>query len=315
MKIKLSEEECINLYREIFKALKTLPEKDSEPRLVAKLVECLPEAIYNCAIPGYDVKSCGVFIHQSPKVTCRDFNGSSVELGDLLLVRTEKRNDKVVNRRAMLLQAKKIKGIPCDPDNKEQHHLYANWPTFKYTTPKDLKGKKRHITGLDIYEAAQYLLIAQGNACEITGRKTCHPFCVCGRCPLSIYLAFPTPGKLSHYRCFVSEFVELILGDAGKEFKSPPPKRIRKWDRVIDDLLHVARLRSKVMKGNRGRGAFFVSGNKEYAESLGLDVPQNNDNDNGSSGPPGDGSGDNNHGGISIFYIEVKNQTDNGIGG
>jgi hypothetical protein len=83
----------------------------------------------------------GVFIHQrpycrfnslgKPSITLKSGHSRHCELGDLLLVFT----DKPASRRvAALFQAKMAGGSwpPLQP-NPDQWELYTSWPTFRYT--------------------------------------------------------------------------------------------------------------------------------------------------------------------------------------
>jgi len=212
-----------------------------EPQLVANMIWHLPHHIDGISSQnGHQIRSSGIFIHGQPFVKCDEFpdpRPMSVELGDLLLLRTAVVNGVVSERRAMLLQAKKYRKGPVAPDNRNQQALYENWPTFEYvrSTPA-LNGKKRHLTGCDLYSAAKYLLIKDQRGCTpgCPALGLTYPLCE-GSCP-ALVTAHPTSPTLSNYREFKTELFEFILGDAGKAFVSPPPKRERNWDKVIDDL-------------------------------------------------------------------------------
>ncbi len=276
MKWSLTSVEYDEIYLSIHTALYNALSlhSTSEPQLVANLVWELPRAVNSISLPGvWSVKSAGVFVHAQPFVKCNCFpdpRPKSVELGDLLLLRTEVCRGQVTNRRAMLLQAKMVTHLPATPDNSNQHHLYTNWPTFEYVrSTRALNGKKRHVTGLDLYDASRYLLISD--------QRFRYPCCLqCWHIFTPQYCcantASPTAPELSHYRCFAMELVEFLLGDSGKAFVIPPPKRTRNWDRVIEDLIEVTSLRRSVFMRRaagtategRGQGPFlsFQSGNQ-----------------------------------------------------
>lgn len=95
----------------------------SEPQLVANLVWQLPKYINAASLSGSTkVKAGGVFVHARPFVACTSFpepKPASVEIGDLLLLRTLVVNKKVEEQHALLLQAKKA-SIPATPDNSNQ---------------------------------------------------------------------------------------------------------------------------------------------------------------------------------------------------
>jgi hypothetical protein len=266
-----------------------------EPQIVANLVWSLPRAINDIAnLAGWALQSSGVFVHAQPFVKCEDFpdsSSSSVEIGDLLLLRTEVHGTQVTGRRALLLQTKKVSGFPVKPDNENQLHLYATWPSFEYVrSTTDLNGKKRHITGLDLYDASRYLLIADH---VHSSPRYCHLIYPHHCCVLT---ASPTMPELSHYRCFVSELIDFLLGDAGKVFNTPPPARTRNWDRVIEDLINVTAKRVSVFMGRaagsttlaRGQGLFFLSGVQLANQGIlyGLLGDEHSLDENTNDGPP-----------------------------
>lgn len=190
--------------------------KDEEPQLVANLVWHIPAEIK--AIAGLQIKSAGVFIHQTPKVRSNTFKKhKSVELGDLLLLRCDKKGGQ---SRALLLQAKRVDGIPTTPDNADQHFLYGRQPRFEYVH-KPLERKFRKITGLSAYDGCQYLLINKSQG-------------VCGH---SIWVAHPSLPQLSYYCNFSKVLVDFILGFAGREYSRKPRVNGKNWDMVIDDLV------------------------------------------------------------------------------
>ncbi|MEI6513727.1 MAG: hypothetical protein WCO51_10720 [bacterium] len=261
-------------------ALKTPTQ--AEPQLVANMVCEIPNAI-NALKPlgSVEIKADGVFVHGQPFVEYIDLTNQSqrrVEIGDLLLLRTEVQNKEVIERSALLLQAKKNSGIHLKPDSN-QHYLYANWPEFKYVrSTSKLNGQNRKVLGMDLYNACKYLLIGG------------IPF-ICPRCPgcpgiHSCYFhsslpwhctltAQPSLPKLSLYRCFLNELISFVLGDAGKPFVFPPPNQTIGWDKVIWDLIDVTaeqaseymRRASSNSKSFRGSGdCFFVR--QQMAHSL-----------------------------------------------
>lgn len=73
--------------------------KSSEPQLVANLVVELPKRINQLALTGSGTLAAGgVFVHAQPRVTCTTFPAAepaSVEIGDLLLIRTFVINEQV----------------------------------------------------------------------------------------------------------------------------------------------------------------------------------------------------------------------------
>lgn len=293
-----------------------------EPQLVANLAWHLPDTINSLKLSkGLSVKSGAVFVHAQPLVTSQSFpdkKPESVELGDLLLLR---RNANGGNQRAMLLQAKKFQKLPATPGNQNQHHLYALWPFFEYTRSTEaLNGQRRHIFGPDIYDAAKYLLIADGTQSGCAKFPTCLSIgCGCFMSCLSSYClmtAHPSWPDLSHYRCFVTELVDFILGDAGKKFKAPYWND-KNWNKVIQDLTEITGARVSaymrrasgcLAKDNRGNTQAFTRGSKDVFSFLIEDWDKNIDQ---SEIPPEvpdnrNSDGDDERGGISIISFVVS---------
>jgi hypothetical protein len=246
-----------------------------EPQLVANLVSALPKYVNRISFSGpTKMKAGGVFVHAQPFVACASFpdkTKASVEIGDLLLIRTLVVNNKIEERRALLLQAKKDR-IPSTPDNPNQWHLYEQWPRFTYAAKSGrLTGKKRHINEPDMYEAAKYLLIGDDAARHHRRGMCCvdwpfrwlkHGPDICGH-----HTAQPTKPHISRYRCFVGELVEFLAGNAGKVFDKPA-SRTRGWNRVVHDLItETARAKTIFMgraaqtsiKYPRGSGVLFMA--------------------------------------------------------
>ncbi len=129
--MNLNKEQLKNVYISMSLAIDVALKKvrtQGEPQIVANLVFHLSTKIN--ALNLTSVKVGGVFIHAKPFVTCNSFPApppNSVEIGDLLLIRNGKRSGKIVEQRALLLQAKKVKEIPTKPDNPNQYHLYSQW--------------------------------------------------------------------------------------------------------------------------------------------------------------------------------------------
>jgi hypothetical protein len=246
----------------------------SEPQLVANLVWHVPNAINSVAWGGpTNVKAGGIFVHAQPFAASIKFPQKipeSVELGDLLLLRTLCRAGEVIERRALLLQAKKAPSLPAKPDNENQHYLYAHWPSFEYAKRSgELTEKPRSVRGPDLYNGAKYLLLAPESSTAVSECCWEYPFTLWDPkftcCRMST--AQPTMPELSHYECFTKELVEFICGDRGKPFVNPPPRRKRGWDKVMHDLIEqTAQRKSAFMKrasigsGKRGVCTEFVIG-------------------------------------------------------
>ena len=258
MLANLPRRDYSKLYQQVFKATyESFKEQyQPEPLLVANLVWHLPRRLNRLSLSGGTRIACGgVFVHAQPFVKSSDFPQStpaSVELGDLLLLSTQIVAGQVTERRAMLLQAKKANRIPTRPDNPNQLYLYTNWPAFEYvrSTPH-LNGRKRFLYEWGMYNAAKYLLIGDRHGIYPCFHWDCGPF----GCPCFSMTAQPGDPELSHYRCFCGELVDMILGNAGKHYTSPPPKWNRHWDRVIEDLTKVTAARTSKYMARASRGA------------------------------------------------------------
>lgn len=66
--------------------------------------------------------------------------------------------------------------------------------------------------------------------------------------------------ELSHYRCFFNEIVDFIVGDSGKKYIIPPPRKTRNWDRVIEDLTSVTAKRVSAFIRNASSGVSAARG-------------------------------------------------------
>ena len=274
----------------------------SEPNMVARFMYEIVQRVNS--IQPCSVRAGGVFVHASPLVSCGDFpraTPASVELGDLLLIRSELVNGKRTKQAALILQAKKTDRLPCAPDNENQYHLYSSWPTFTYARvgrcgqnqgQSPLVGKSRTIRCNDISNGTKYLLINNsdtgwGNFSCCTNHCCCLPS---GACDIAA-TAIATTNELSNYECFAHELVRFILDFGGKPFALPPERWSRNWDRVMEDLLtNVAKLTSiftgraaKQANSARGTGVYIFIDNLDARSCLiSRGVPCGSSND----GPP-----------------------------
>ncbi len=328
MKFKISHDDHRNLYYAIEKSLSEALKNpsQSEPQLIANMVWHIPRQIngFTLCKNGLNIQAGGVFVHQQPQVSCGNFPEAmpqSVEIGDLLFLRTEKRNGTVSSRSALLLQAKKISSLPASPDNKNQHHLYAKWPPFEYVrSTSALNGKKRYLTGPDLYNAGKYLLIGK-NSCCCLDWPFCHRFfhLLDHHCVLTAQPSYP---EISQYRCFLVELTDFILGEAGKAYHSPAPKRTRNWDRVIHDLTFMTGIKaseyirraSQRTSPSRGQCLSFLSGNFKVPDSLlclmGLSGQTENNLGSPPEVPPEYFRGDSSDGDGGVSVIEFIVSTD-----
>lgn len=324
MKFKISHSQYWGLKyaigESLFKALKDRTQR--EPQLIANMVWHIPQQINSLALhkAGLNIQAGGVYVHQQPQVKCANFPEAmpqSVELGDLLFLRTEKRNGKVSSSSALLLQAKRFRNLPAKLDNNNQHHLYAKWPPFEYVrSTSRLNGKRRYLAGLDLYNACKYLLIGEP-PCWCVDR----PFCDCivhflNNC--AVLTAQPSYPHISQYRCFFTELADFILGDAGKSYTSPPPKRSRNWDRLIQDLTDITGKRaSSLMRRassgtspSRGQCLCFLTGS--FSDSVSglksLSEAEHMSSDGPPEVPPPDYNDNSTDGGISIIEFVVSTE-------
>lgn len=295
--------------------------KLSEPQLVANLVCKLPKYLNAIHLSGTaKIKAGGVFVHARPFVTCDSFpelKPKSVEIGDLLLIRTLVVSGKVEERRALLLQAKKADCIPATPDNQNQWHLYEQWPRFTYALRSGgLTGKSRRIKEPDMYDATKYLLIGTD---QITSNKYCEewpfywPFLWPE--PSIHHTAQPTKPEISRYKCFAGELLDFLVGNAGKVFDTPRP-RTRGWDRFVYDLIDetakaktifMGRAAGGATKSERGSGIYVskFANKADYFLVAGIDDGE----DDNSNVPPevsDQWSEDGGGGGISIIEFVVE---------
>ena len=117
----------------------TLKNNLSEPHLIKILIDELVNNLNSIKNKKngnifFNIYSGGIFIHQRPKVkNIKNKNWKNgkgyVELGDLLLINTIVYELDIIQRSALLMQAKKgnINKI-ITPDNYEQLDLYTTWP-------------------------------------------------------------------------------------------------------------------------------------------------------------------------------------------
>lgn len=271
----LSLHEKLELYKAITDSLNKAFSNFSctEPQLIANLVFELPNHINGMKWRSEKIKitAGGVFVHSKPLVTCSSFpdtSSKSVEIGDILIVRTYVLRGKIEERRALLFQAKKVEKIPYNPDKINQWHLYELWPAFNYANGSgNLNGKRRHIKEMDMYDAAKYLLILRGDSFPCCYNDFCLSWPFCCLEYRTVYTAQPTRYLLSRYRCFTRELIDFLSGNAGKIFDKPAV-RSRGWNRVIYDLInetaraktiYMGRAANQPGKVARGNGLFFMT--------------------------------------------------------
>lgn len=261
----------------------------SEPELISRLTYELPKVLNSICLGNIRFESGGIFIHQKPYVknisNPNKWHRKYVELGDLLLVNNIVINNKIKQRLALLLQAKKSpinSTANIEPDNADQWDLYATWPEFEYVKNSKLRNQKRYIDCIkepDIFDGAKYLFI---NECRKFYR---YPFY------LSDYVANATK-PLSKFKPFYCELFDFITGNSGKIFNLDNVKNNgnKGWDKIIDDLISevssaslskgIARDFPNKEKLTRGQGILSLYGNFSNPASLfnRLNIVNNGDN-------------------------------------
>lgn len=180
---------------------------------------------------GVTISTTGVFCHQSPmvKFTLKG-KRERCELGDLLLIHSHTDKAGVVQRNALLLQAKmtepsvRKKAIP----KAEQHQLglYQHWPIITYDmSGGTLNGKKRLISPQSRHAGAQYLLIDSDRIFSTTPVPA-------GHYPMGIWMA-ETP--LFSSCSFGKVFFDFLSMASGRPFGEKATAQ--GWSGVIWDLV------------------------------------------------------------------------------
>jgi len=322
MKWTISSADYLKLARAVYAAFAKafFNIQQSEPQLIANLVWQLPNFINSVTLIGStSIRSGAIFVHSQPFVSCGNFPSAkpdSVEIGDLLLLRTTVQAGTVTCRKALLLQAKKFTSFPVLPDNVNQHHLYAYWPDFVYKrSTKALNLQKRKIQGMDLYNGAKYLLIGNNSSYAYFGYYADHILQLLHARDALILTAQPTYPHLSHHQYFIQELIDFILGDAGKSYVRPAQSGSLGWDQVIDDLISItANQFTKYISNASGmryetRGQFaFLAGSFQDISVLSEVATQLNINTDGPPLVPDErmnGNGSDNSG-ISIIEFIVK---------
>ena len=234
----------------------------------------------------------GVFIHQrpycefnshhSPPITLSSMHSCRCELGDLLLVFT----DKPAKRRvAVLLQAKMAGGKwpPLHP-NPDQWDLYIGWPTFRYTprSPTGSPGPRLRtlpFTG-SADPAAHYLqLDTSPRNIETTPALS--------------------PASLSMWDRTINR---LLNGGAGRDFSFHRSSATNDWDQLIWDLLDYTYHCAMPSSASSGAGGTRGTGSLLSLNSI---VDVTNGNGPGARFPSGQDPDDN--WGIPVIHLIREN--------
>jgi hypothetical protein len=305
--------------------------KSSEPQRVANLVYFIPNFFNSFfgtfQLPSGSKISCGgIFVHQSPYITYADKSGNSVtiEIGDLLVVKTHRHANGMETRSSLLLQAKRFKKkLPKLPRPRKQHYFYEKWPNFSYTNLQpSTPGNTRKVTGAPniLYQGAKYLFLKDAKPQPLlTQFLRCNQSQSNHLCDDDVVsTANPTPIRLSTYQCFICELRDLILGNAGRLFSYPPPSGNIDWDQVMADLIDNtwANPSNPILKassnrsGARQQGNFFLTGDPGAISSRAIPKAASkffiSDFESGPPQVPDDISESPESGGISIieFFVD-----------
>ncbi len=215
-----------------------------EPDYVAALSTYFLKEFFNILVtvfPNYDFSVSGVYCHQKPIV---DINlDKKPELGDILFVYADRKQDgeKVLN--SLLLQAK-ISNQPwlrIHPSERHQLELYKKWPEFTYYRAGYLNGEKRNILPKTINDGAQYLLIDNNPFTNgIYAGKGMFP------------MGCSIPDDILWINDSLSkELVDLLKFKSGHTFDSNPYSTEDGWSRMIWDLLRIAAFKYSKRKNAR----------------------------------------------------------------
>lgn len=222
--------------------------KPQEPDYVAALSTKFLKEFFNILVaifPNYDFSVSGVYCHQKPIV---DINlGKKPELGDILFVYVNRKqnNERVLN--SLLLQAK-ISNYPCLKIHHSEMHqleLYKHWPEFTYCRAGHLNGKKRNILPKAINDGAQYLLIDNNPLTNgICAGKGMFP------------MGCSVPDDILCINDSLSkELINLLKLKSGRSFESNPYTTEDDWSKMIWDLLRIAAFKVSKRK-NAQLGSF-----------------------------------------------------------
>ena len=208
-----------------------------EPDYVAALSIKFLKDLFNILVavfPEYDFSILGVYCHQKPIVDIK--LNKKPELGDILFVYADRREDRRKNREvillnSLLLQAKVSKYSWMRVSDSEQHQLelYINWPEFTYYRAGYLNGKTRNIFPKSINDGAQYLLIDENPVTNgiYAGREMFPMGCAIPDDTLYIN------NSLSR------ELVNMLKFKSGRTFDKESYKTDDGWSKMIWDLLKI----------------------------------------------------------------------------
>lgn len=218
--------------------------KPQEPDYVAALSTKFIKELFNILVavfPEYDFSVSGVYCHQKPIV---DINlDKKSELGDILFVYADRKQDgeKILN--SLLLQAKisKHPWLKIHQSERHQLELYKSWPEFTYCRAGYLNGEKRNILPKTINDGAQYLLIDNNPLTNgiYTGK---------GMFPMGCSV----PDDILCINDSLSkELINLLKFKSGRTFDSNPYSTEDDWSKMIWDLLRIVAFKYTKRKNAR----------------------------------------------------------------
>lgn len=228
--------------------------KPQEPDYVAALSTIFIKEFFNILVavfPDYDFSVSGVYCHQKPIV---DINlDKKPELGDILFVYADRKQngEKLLN--SLLLQAKisKHSWLKIHQSESHQLELFKRWPEFTYCRAGYLNGEKRNIVPKTINDGAQYLLIDNDPFTNGSyGGKGFFP------------MGCSVPDDVLCINDSLSkELINLLKFKAGRTFDSNPHSTEDDWSKMIWDLLRIVAFKYTKRK-NAQLGSF--SRSNEY---------------------------------------------------
>jgi len=212
---------------------KCKPQKPQEPDYVAALSTKFVEDFFNVLVavfPNYNFSVVGVYCHQKPIVDIKQ--PKNPELGDILFVYVDRKQEGKMVLNSLLLQAKISSNPWLRVHGSERHQLelYKNWPQFTYCSRAgNLNKKERNILPKTINDGAQYLLIND----KLLTKRLCFR-----KRMFSMGCAIPDD-ILYINNSLSDELIDLLKFKSGRTFDSNHSTK-DEWSKMIWDLLQIA---------------------------------------------------------------------------
>lgn len=200
--------------------------KPEEPDFVAELVTAIPQDIYNSLkvyAPNYEYAVSGIFCHQ--KLFADYGGGKNPELGDILLIYIEENKYSVKKCNALLMQAKKVRKVPCRVSSADVHQLklYEEWPKFRLARAGILNGTEFDIQPKSLNAGAQYLLFQE--PCKKENKVCC---------------AYPDK-ELSPEKKLSEQIIDLMKFFTGRTFLYEPDSTCNEdWTKMIWYMIKIS---------------------------------------------------------------------------